>query len=361
MFTMAPLPRWRDLIAACVPRRPDEAALSAPWKRGDETAIWFSRSALVMHAIAQWRLKKSGPTTFWLPDYFCNAATAPLRKTDVRLVFYPITPDFAPDWQACAKLATDQPPGIFMLVHYFGVCSPPGPARAFCDIHDADLVEDCAHVLTPTGEIGSQGDFVFYSPHKLLALPEAALVLVRNEEDAAGISAARDAESSRATPPMSWILRRILQKIMPAVLHARRNADRLPAFDRDMTPGDVALSRTRPSAYALRLLAREIRRLPEIGRIRRENFNALGKSWGVHDGNVAPYRLVVPFDTADAARAAYTDLKGRGCPIETWPDLAPEVLAGDGANALRLRQTQILLPVHQSIPTPALRQCFRSN
>ena len=361
MFTMAPLPRWWDLIAACVPRRPDEAALSAPWKHGDETAIWFSRSALIMRAIAEWRLKKSGPTTFWLPDYFCNAATTALRETGIQLVFYPITPDFAPDWQGCAKLAIDQPPGIFMLVHYFGVCAPPEPARAFCDIHGADLVEDCAHVLTPTGEIGSQGDFVFYSPHKLLALPEAALVLIRNEADAAGILAARDAEPSKAMLPISWILRRVLQKLMPAALHARRNADRLPAFDRDMTPDGVALSRTRASAFALRLLAREIQRLPEIGRLRRENLNALEEAWDIHDDNLAAYRLVVRFDTAEAARAAYTDLKGRGCPVETWPDLAPEVLAGDGAKALRLRQTQILLPVHQTIPKSALQHCCRSD
>ncbi len=355
MFTMAPLPRWRDLFAACLPGRPDETALSAPWKRGDETAVWFSRSALIMRAIAQWRIEKAGPTNFWLPDYFCNAATAALRETGVKLVFYPITPDFAPDWPACAELAAERPPGIFMLVHYFGVCAPPEPARAFCDIHAADLVEDCAHVLTPHGEIGRFGDYVFYSPHKLLALPEGALVLIRDATAGPAITKMRDAGPAGTTLPFGWIVRRALQKLMPAALHARRNASRLPAFEEDMAPGGAGLSRSRPSDYALRLLAREIRRLAEIDGRRRANFEAIAESWNIGNGEITPYRLVVPFDTAAAAEAAYTVLKARGCPVETWPDLAPEVLAGDGAAALRIRRTRILLPVHQTIPKAQLQ------
>ena len=40
-----------------------------------------------------------------------------------------------------------------------------------------------------------------------------------------------------------------------------------------------------------------------------------------------------------------------GCPVESWPDLPPEVIADPGCHkyAGQLRKTTVLLPVHQSV------------
>ena len=42
-------------------------------------------------------------------------------------------------------------------------------------------VEDGAHVLIPQQDIGSHGEFTFYSPHKLLAIPDGSILIQRSK------------------------------------------------------------------------------------------------------------------------------------------------------------------------------------
>jgi hypothetical protein len=76
------------------------------------------------------------------------------------------------------------------------------------------------------------------------------------------------------------------------------------------------------------------------------------------DPPVGPYRFVL--DCADDAEACYQALRRRRCPVETWPDLAPEVLAEPEAHApaLALRRRLLFLPVHQSVAPARLRGWF---
>ena len=43
------------------------------------------------------------------------------------------------------------------------------------------MVEDAAHVLIPDMDIGSYGEFTFYSPHKLLAIPDGSVLIQRSK------------------------------------------------------------------------------------------------------------------------------------------------------------------------------------
>jgi dTDP-4-amino-4,6-dideoxygalactose transaminase len=47
--------------------------------------------------------------------------------------------------------------------------------------YGAWFVEDCAHCLKAVSGVGEFGDFVLYSPHKLLAIPDGGLLVVRKE------------------------------------------------------------------------------------------------------------------------------------------------------------------------------------
>ncbi len=65
----------------------------------------------------------------------------------------------------------------------------------------------------------------------------------------------------------------------------------------------------------------------------------------------APYRLVADFGDPPAARRAYESLVKQGCPVCTWPDLAPEVMAEKQVHdtAMTLRRNLLLLPVHADL------------
>ena len=196
MLTTATLPIWPQLMRAVVRRPPPDHVLAAHWQDRSSVAGWLSRSSWSLALIAIWR-KIHAPTSsvsVWLPDYFCNSSLAALRKTGSRLVFYPVTLDRAPDMAACRALAERKgAPDVFVLVHYFGQAAPATAAQEFCARQRAWLIEDAVHALRPVRGIGASGDFVLYSPHKHLPIPDGAVLVVRGdgpaEFGAAGLSA----------------------------------------------------------------------------------------------------------------------------------------------------------------------------
>ncbi|MBT7942570.1 MAG: hypothetical protein HN719_04350, partial [Alphaproteobacteria bacterium] len=121
MTTMAPLPEWRDLTALLPGRATGDDELAAPWRRGDEAALWFSRGAWALAALVRWwQGEGDRPARLWLPDYFCNASTEAARDAGAELVFYPVGEDLHPQWPALRALARSAPPDLFVAVHYFG-------------------------------------------------------------------------------------------------------------------------------------------------------------------------------------------------------------------------------------------------
>lgn len=184
MTTLAPLPSWSNLLRAAVRRAPSVAQLeqmAEPWNVRGDTAGWLSRSAWSLALIAIWRQRQTKRSTLvaWIPDFFCNTSLAPLRATGARLRFYPLDAGMQPDFDACRSLAATESPDLFVLVHYFGRPNAGTAAREFCAASGTWLVEDAAHVLGPTGSIGGWGDFVLYSPHKHLPIPDGAVLVAR--------------------------------------------------------------------------------------------------------------------------------------------------------------------------------------
>ena len=148
---LAPLPTVDELLAALVrPVLPDDI-LAAPWCRPSDIGLWFSRSAWSLLVIAEWRTRVTGkkPITIWLPDFFCNAALAPLREMGAQLFFYPVSDQLVPDLDACHNQVKEIPPDLFVLVHFFGQPAPADQVLALCRAVGGWLVEDAAHVLRP--------------------------------------------------------------------------------------------------------------------------------------------------------------------------------------------------------------------
>ena len=393
MLTTATLPSWPQLVHAALRRPPPDHVLAAPWHDPFGVAGWLSRSSWSLALIALWRKARTpaSSVTVWLPDYFCNGSLVALRQTGSKLLFYPLTADRAPDMVACRALAgREGAPDVFVLVHYFGQAAPVTAAREFCARQHAWLVEDAVHALRPVQGIGAAGDFVLYSPHKHLSIPDGAVLVVRGDGPAgfgtAGLSAfgapqewpdlLRDLEgregSARAhARPVIWILKRLMQKF--GVRSWRTPA--LPFRDPIPSPavGKAYLCSARASRIGRRLAAVVVGELPSVARRRQRNQliwdellrpdhprgEMLVTAERPVQRNWTPYLAAYCAPVGLASRI-YEEWQQKGLCVSTWPDLPTEV-ASDlqyHANAWHLRDSRVYLPVHQSLTAASMmRKC----
>ena len=353
MIAAVPLPRWRDLASLAGPA-PDPAAVAAPWLQPGDRPLWFSRSAWALAGLARgWAERHGRLPRLWVPGQFCNGSLDPLRRAGVAPAFYPVTADLGPDWPGCEALARVAPPDLFLLVHTFGRPADTATAQAFCRRHGALLIEDCAHVLRPEAGIGAVGDAVLWSPHKLLAVPQGGLLVLRNDCPAAPAVGA--APSLRP-----WLAKRLVQKGVPARLLPRPR----PGEFTDDPPAASLPDTPVLAPAALKLLAAASRRLDDVAISRRaiacRLLAVLAERTGwqalFDPAMITPYRLVMRCDRPEVAAARFRQYRAAGIPVESWPDLPPEVAAEPvrQAAALELRQTLLCFPVHQGVDAKAL-------
>ncbi len=373
MIGYAPPPAWADLaVLTTIPlrRTADDRALARPWMLGGEQAFWFSRGAWALAALARALAKANGGRApiFWVPDYFCDQSLWPLREEAAKIRFYPIGLDLAPDYVACREMARHEPPEIFVLVHYFGHPADGARAAEFCREVGALLLEDAAHVLVPAKGIGSHGDLVLYSPYKTLGLPDGALLLAR--ETPRDLEPAVRSMAGVAPSPRGWLLKRLVQMSAPRALGFRLAARGGLAFGED--PKAAPLPATaRASRVARSLVARADQGLVSSAERRFGQAATLTEVFAAREGwaplfekvpaGVAPYRLVMRCADEATAATLYARIRaGRGL-AETWPDLPPEVRAAPErhSQALALRRTLLLFPVHHRLAPEALARLYR--
>ena len=364
MTTVSPLPSWADLVAVIHGSRITDEDLAKPWCQCDERVFWFSRSAWALQAITTWWEQVYGgrKPKVWLPDYFCNQSAEPMRRVGVTPVHYPVRNDLNPDWETCDALAKNNaPPDLFILVHYFGHAANGQAALDFCSRHGALLLEDAAHILLPENGIGKCGDFVFYSPHKMLAVPDGALLLANRYNKAMEPALINAISQLRPAPnATSWLIKRFLQKCVPNAALLARNRT-MPGFNEDPLPIEYPETPC-PSSIGRRLLARHIERLVQAQTTRKANALAwrrrsdkpglLGTPlFDVDAEGTAPYRYVEQYASQEDAATAFRHYRQAGIPIETWPDLAPEVIEKTHRHsvAVALRKTLLLFPVHHAL------------
>jgi len=402
MLTHAPLPSWPGLFRALLRRPPADAELAAPWCREGDVAGWLSRSAWSLALIASWRKRQSldqpdqpvTPVTVWIPDYFCNSSLVALRHTGARLVFYPVNGEMEPDMAACRELLGSAPPDLFLLVHYFGRPAPAVAARDFCARAGAWLIEDAAHVLRPVDGVGTYGDFVLYSPHKHLSIPDGAVLIVRDRgsgrlgtdkvasfgppggwsEQLGQLPQMLEVSTNRTrTRAIVWLVKRVLQKL--GIGSASRAAIEYSELRASADIGPPRLCAPVQSGLSRRLLAGLVNELADVARSRERHqllWDALfrddtraqashisaaerpvGRAW-------TPYLAAYRADPA-TAETTFGHWQHQGLPATTWPDLPPEV-SGNRARHLKawdLRHTHLYLPVHQSLNSQKMLQQFR--
>lgn len=368
-LTLAPLPNWKTLLHAFCHPSNSYRVIAGPWCKKGEQSFWFSRSAWSLVAIVNCWQKVTGKTepTFWIPGYFCNGSLKPLRCTHANLIFYPITAKLEPDYNACREMSKHDSPDIFLLTHYFGESANAAKASEFCAHTAAWLVEDAAHVTIPIKGVGNHGDFVLYSPHKSLPIPDGALLVARpngpgrkelSEFLATGFQEACNGVikevGGKPGFPALWLVKRILQKFGARPLRVKRTD-----FEHD--DSDTLVPHPRMTEVSRRLLAALIYDLGSVHHERRlllELWNYLiGNTPGLKPVNqtgpdrYSPYMAGFECDSDSRAKTLFIEFQRLGLPVTTWPDLPPEVIQNSEFHkeALRLRYNRVYLAVHQNL------------
>lgn len=372
-LTLAPLPRLKTLLSAWLKSVSTDQVLAQPWCRDGEVSLWFSRSSWSLAVVAKSRqLQIKRAPVIWLPDYFCEAALQPLRKTAARIFFYPVDATATPNEAECEQLAAAGPPDIFVVVHYFGRPSHVPWLPSFCKQHGAWLIEDAAHVLYPSCGVGDHGDVVLYSPHKHLPIPDGALLVVRKcgpsrlaeNHSALNCLLKTQAHFFEQQPPTRmpvaiWLVKRTLQR-----LGLRRQAKATVSGGVVGMAQSQSLLHPRMSELARKFLAVELPNLSEIAELRHarnklwsrfftllEHQHVSGDANGVCGTNFVPYLARLILKTEAVAHSTADLLSRTGIPTTTWPDFPPEVIANPGKHeaALAMHRQSIFVPIHQTI------------
>ncbi|TQE83103.1 DegT/DnrJ/EryC1/StrS family aminotransferase [Leptospira noguchii] len=368
MYLLAPLPSWRSLFSILSFKNINQKSNSKIWMNSSsDIPLWFSKSAWSLLAVAVWRKIHSDQkdVIFWIPDYFCNSSLFLLRSWGVKFVFYPIQRNREPDYKACKELLKSNSIDVFLLVHYFGKPSDSNRAFEFCKEKNVILIEDAAHVLKPIKGIGEKGDFILYSPHKHLPIPDGAVLIVRNsgpsniswdvrDEDQVNKILKNHYQEVGNTKLLGtkWLLKRLLQKLG---FKNRRNLNTF--FSKDVFQNTA-------SYPFFSLIAKKMLNglLPQLNGIAKQKIRNQ-KVWDEvlsnryelcidrKSENWTPYLSEYSFDGIDKTELMFKTLLKDEFPVSTWPDLPPEIhdKVQYHLNAIELRNSRLFLSIHSNL------------
>mgnify|MGYP001375914813 CR=1 FL=1 len=370
-ISYAPLPTLSIIFKAITTRSLPDTVLSEKWCKPPDKAYWFSRSAWSFVTIVRLKhLIENKPFSsiyVWIPDFFCNMSLELLRNMGVNLIFYPIKDDLFPDEEACYKIAHKIKLDLFLFVHYFGIPIIPNWLTDFCKQKKAWLIEDAVHALYPFRGIGEFGDFVLYSPYKLLPMPDGAIMIIRKGgpnnilsdtsieyelNKIVGSLYKKSGFSEDAS--LIWLAKRVLQML------GLRGSHKTP-FMNNSNSTHIVFQHPKMTSLAKSFLSLLIDLLDSVASIRKHNlqtwyfylsaiFNKEDLNY-LNDIEYIPYLACLVCNNEKTAERIYRILQEMRLPVMTWPDLPPETVNSPEIHnvAIKLRRTRIYLPVHESV------------
>ncbi len=371
-LTYAPLPSGRDIFKAIFSLDGVVKDLAKPWLRDGKELFWFSRSAWSLYFVAKLYMQvmdKKKPIV-WFPDYFCNSSIYPLRELGVSLMFYPISKDGNPDIIACGEMLSGGKPDLIIAAHYFGKPASLKELFHFSVKVKAWLIEDAVHVLYPVDGVGLYGDFVMYSPHKFLPIPDGGLLISQTTGPAnipkiilekvniqSIYSSIIDVDNRSNKMVFKWVFKRLLQKLGIRKLPLKSK------FLDDKTVMDTnQFIHPKMSELSKRLLSYILSKIKEESHTRKNNkelWTSILSNQGIMNEvdfaelteSHTPYLAGYEFKSSQIAEKIFMSLQENRYPVSTWPDLPPEVLADQRKHqvAIKMRQTRFFLPVHSSL------------
>jgi hypothetical protein len=375
-LTHAPLPTWTQIVKAIFNKRSKLSDLSKYWSIDKDASYWFSRSAWSLYAISKFRMisQSKDKVNVWMPDYFCNESIEQIRTLNVEVFFYPVSLEGMPNIAECSEAMSISIPDIILFVHYFGA---PTYSEGLCELakkYNAWLVEDAAHCLAPENGIGKHGDFVLYSPHKTLAVPDGGLLLIRENGpnniskhfliehgfDELYFAIIRNGKLLNIAP-YKWLLKRILQKIGVSYNYSVSGF-----YDHPVKQNKKDFQSPKMSRLAIILLSIVALDLRKESNNRKNNQNAWNSILDAVSTitlskpkiNYTPYLSIFVGGDSTSVKNEFNRLQRAKLPVSTWPDLPPEVVSNskNHENAIIMRKTRLFFPVHSSLNPEKIKE-----
>jgi hypothetical protein len=368
-MTYAPIPKWKNIINALIKPFSLEKKFNKNWVSKNERSFWFSRSSWSIYVIIKFRLtvNNNAQVNVWLPDYFCNEATAAIRSLNVKLSFYPILSDGRPNLKVCSQMLNDCVPDIILFVNYFGESIFSKQLSNIALKTNAWFVEDSAHCLFPENGIGKYGDFVIYSPHKFLAIPDGAVLVINTH----GPSKLNDClldkfdftalyNSIINSPKKSnffslkWLFKRVIQKSGFHLFFKINNFETIGSLTNINN-----LPHPKMSWLAQKLLSNPLDLKNESlyrKKIQKKWKDSIEKSKffdgeNINIDNISHTPYMAKIFTNLESKKIFDLLQKSKIPVSLWPDLPPEVINEPNVHkvAIEMSKSYIFLPVHSSI------------
>lgn len=146
--------------------------LSAWHVTPDNTLAFHNLRSALLHLLNHFQ-----PEKVWLPAYICQAVVDAVERSRVEFAYYPITATLSPDVEFLQNVINGG--DAILGVDYFGR-SPSEDFLTLVNLRvDVTWIEDRAQALA-TGQ-SPWGDFILYSPRKILGVPDGGLLVSRGK------------------------------------------------------------------------------------------------------------------------------------------------------------------------------------
>ncbi len=310
----------------------------------------FSRGSVALYFGVIAALKgKTGH--LWVPGYFCDEVLEPLRKTGIKIFFYPVGLDMLPDWQRFPKVSdSNSVHKAFLLVHYFGFNSDKSIEIDFCKQNGLVLIEDKAHCLE---KIIKNHEFItIYSPRKQIGLASGGLLIL---PDDFVLNEYKTLVELSVTNTLNWFFKRYLRLLV-------FKSEKLSRFlrSKNILSNNTHLPLERMNNLSIKIMTDFYSRsLEKAISKRRANYKYISnniKGLQLFDEFMngltetgSPFMISV-FINGDVKKIK-RHLNRVGIPAASWPDLPHEVINNPGQfkNTHYLYNKLLHLPVHQDL------------
>ena len=165
------------------------STLEPPFLKEDSLFLINARSAIRLV------VDRFSPPTVWLPSYLCPAIVEALRETQAQIRFYALDDQLAQTSRKWFDGVRDR--DLVVVIDFFGF-----PADAECvreaRARGARVLEDAGQALL-TQRVGSNADFVVFSPRKFVGVADGGIL---NCKDSQSFEPAQ-----LQPPPSDWWLK----------------------------------------------------------------------------------------------------------------------------------------------------------
>lgn len=327
-----------------------------------ENSLWTFGTGVSIRLIleAYKNIYNKEQVNIWIPEFFCIETETEFSGNDINIVRYTVLKNLEPDWKKIKLISEEKTVDIFLFVHYFGEYHDINKARVFCEQKKAILIEDCAHVLYKYDKIGKYGDFVLYSPHKFLPIPDGAIIqynYIRNEKVKYMVDYIENRLEIKKhnRQVLVWKAKEIVQKIT----HINRPIHyecKEHYCEKELKRGKFE----NISSYSFNIInTYSHEELKKIGYIRRENERLMTYLLKqieplivpiISEKNECPFFAVYSLEKISKKQEFVKKIQAYGIKVLFWPTLSIEIAKEDFNNsARRFSENLIMIPIHQGI------------